>query len=89
MDTKEGTPSRRKLFEAAGLAVGAAVAAEALALGSSEAQPGIGTHENHFWTAEYWARKGEVNLYLYRKRAKAPTEKFRVLSRAVLRAIVT
>jgi pimeloyl-ACP methyl ester carboxylesterase len=25
------------------------------------------------WTAEYWARKGEVSLYLYRKRLAAPT----------------
>ncbi|MBV8870877.1 MAG: hypothetical protein JOY65_15930, partial [Acetobacteraceae bacterium] len=24
------------------------------------------------WTAEYWARKGEVSLYLYRKRLAAP-----------------
>src|SRR5215469_4812026 len=79
MDAKEGAPSRRNLFKAAGLAVGAAVAADAMALGSSEAQPGIGTHENHFWTAEYWARKGDVNLYLYRKRAKAPGKGERAL----------
>ncbi len=25
-----------------------------------------------FWTAEYWAQKGDVKLYLYRKRASAP-----------------
>ncbi|HEV7390753.1 MAG TPA: hypothetical protein VGO08_03845, partial [Burkholderiales bacterium] len=24
------------------------------------------------WSAEYWANKGDVKLYVYRKRAKAP-----------------
>ena len=25
-----------------------------------------------FWTAEYWAKKGEISLYMYRKRLQAP-----------------
>ena len=25
-----------------------------------------------FWSAEYWAQKGDVKLYMYRKRARAP-----------------
>jgi alpha-beta hydrolase superfamily lysophospholipase len=27
---------------------------------------------NQIWSAEYWAKKGDVKLYVYRKRAKAP-----------------
>jgi len=74
MDTKDSAPSRRNIFKAAGLAVGAAVAADALGLGAADGQPGIGMRESHFWTAEYWAKKGSVDLYLYRKRTKAPAK---------------
>lgn len=31
------------------------------------------------WTAEYWAKKGNVKLYLYRKRASAPQPGARAL----------
>jgi alpha-beta hydrolase superfamily lysophospholipase len=31
------------------------------------------TEARRYWTAEYWARKGDVKLYMYRKRAGAPT----------------
>ncbi len=27
-----------------------------------------------FWSAEYWARKGDVKLYMYRKRVAAPSD---------------
>lgn len=30
------------------------------------------TEARRFWTAEYWAHKGDVKLYMYRKRAAAP-----------------
>jgi pimeloyl-ACP methyl ester carboxylesterase len=52
---------RRSLLIGAGLAVGAGVAA-AQAAHAAEA----------FWTQDYWAHKGDVPLYLYRKRLTAP-----------------
>ena len=54
--------ARRGLLIGAGLAGGAMVAGAAARAGTGQAP----------WTAEYWARKGEVSLCLYRKRLAAP-----------------
>jgi alpha-beta hydrolase superfamily lysophospholipase len=32
----------------------------------------VDTLANRYWTAEYWAQRGKVKLYLYRKRLSAP-----------------
>jgi alpha-beta hydrolase superfamily lysophospholipase len=41
-------------------------AAKALAAGKTGAAPG------EIWSAEYWAKKGELSLYIWRKRLAAP-----------------
>jgi len=60
----ESQPSRRALIQAAGVGFGAAAAP--LAARAADAAP------PQMWTAEYWARKGDVQLYMYRKRLGAP-----------------
>jgi alpha-beta hydrolase superfamily lysophospholipase len=56
-------PSRRAVIQAAGVGLGATLP---IAAGAAE------TPEPPFWTAEYWAQKGAVQLYMYRKRLGAP-----------------
>lgn len=66
--------SRRGVIAGAGIGVGAGLLAElgggqALAQGAAmkpEKQPG------KIWSGDYWAKKGEVSLYLFRKRIGAP-----------------
>jgi pimeloyl-ACP methyl ester carboxylesterase len=57
-------PSRRALIQAAGIGLGAAALPGAS--GAAEA-PTLA-----MWTAEYWAQKGNVQLYMYRKRQGPP-----------------
>jgi hypothetical protein len=33
------------------------------------------TRSQQYWTAEYWAQKGDVKLYLYRKQLTAPVSR--------------
>ncbi len=68
MDTS--TLPRRALLKGAGIALGAGWAASPPAL----AQPGAAalSTDAPIWSAEYWARKGEVKLNLWRKRVGAP-----------------
>ena len=58
-------PARRTVITGAGLGVGAAL------LGNV-APPHARAAEPEIWSREYWARKGEVRLYLFRKRLGAP-----------------
>jgi pimeloyl-ACP methyl ester carboxylesterase len=73
MRTTDFPLARRRLI-AAGLGLGAGLASRlAVAQGADStgsAARAAGAHD--FWTAEYWAKKGEVSLYLYRKRSSAP-----------------
>jgi pimeloyl-ACP methyl ester carboxylesterase len=62
-------PSRRTLLKAAGKSV-AAGAALGLTPGSAAAQTATGDEKP--WSGEYRARKGDVSLYLFRKRLGAP-----------------
>src|SRR5262249_48602315 len=63
--------ARRTLLKGGGLGVGAG-----LASGLAQAQvPGAAAataREGPIWSAEYWAKKGEVPLNLWRKRVNAP-----------------
>ena len=58
-------PARRAVIRGAGLAVGAGLAS---ALAPAAAAPG----EADPWSGDYWAHKGDVALYLYRKRVGPP-----------------
>jgi alpha-beta hydrolase superfamily lysophospholipase len=71
--------SRRQLLKATSLGwVGALSpvvlsAAEASAAEASAARTSAaGAEPQRYWTAEYWAPKGALKLYLYRKRREAP-----------------
>jgi alpha-beta hydrolase superfamily lysophospholipase len=72
MESSAHEPSRRSLMKGAGLAVAASVTPwhAALAEGQSAAAP-AGT-AGEVWSQEYWAKKGDVSLYMFRKRLGAP-----------------
>ncbi len=62
--------ARRTIIKGAGLGIGAGLVSQlapppALAQGEAKAAADI-------WSGEYWANKGDVKLYLFRKRAGAP-----------------
>jgi len=62
--TDQAVP-RRTVIKSAGLGIGAGLAT-GLAGAPAQAAPA------EIWSGEYWAKKGEVKLYLFRKRAGAP-----------------
>lgn len=66
MTGPDGTVPRRTMLKAAGLSLAAGLLEiEAVAAESEAAAAPI-------WSADYWARKGSVPLYLFRKRVGAP-----------------
>lgn len=56
---------RRAILKSAGLGVGVGLLS-GLPIGAQTAGGGM------IWSAEYWAKKGDVPLYIYRKRLGAP-----------------
>jgi len=67
MMTQTGGPTRRDIVRAAGVGIGAALAAGP-ALAAAPSVP----DDTTLWSHDYWAKKGDVSLYLYRKRLAAP-----------------
>jgi alpha-beta hydrolase superfamily lysophospholipase len=67
MASTENSETRRLLLKGAGIGVGAALVADLLPASAHAA-----TAKPAIWSQEYWAKKGEVSLYLYRKRLGAP-----------------
>jgi pimeloyl-ACP methyl ester carboxylesterase len=59
--------ARRTLMKTAGLGVGAGLVSGIIGSAPAEAQTG-----GEIWSGEYWANKGEVRLYCFRKRLGAP-----------------
>src|SRR6185295_10631821 len=57
----EETVSRRTIVAGAGVGLGAGLLGQAQGPGASKP-----------WSAEYWAKKGDVSLYLFRKRLRSP-----------------
>ena len=68
MASHEGGPTRRDLVTA-GLGVGAVLAG---GTGLAPAPAAFAASPESLWTGEYWAKKGDVSLYMYRKRLAAP-----------------
>ena len=58
--------SRRSVLKLAGGFAAGAVAHSKPSTAAAKAQP------DALWTAEYWAHKGDVKLYMFRKRAGSP-----------------
>ncbi|HXP72961.1 MAG TPA: alpha/beta fold hydrolase [Stellaceae bacterium] len=67
MSSSSDRPTRRALVKAAGLGVAAGLLRPAVARAQDAT---VGSPE--VWSAEYTAKKGEVSLAMYRKRAAAP-----------------
>src|SRR4051812_22908406 len=63
--------ARRTLLKGASLGVGAGVAA-ALGTGPAQAATAQPSEAGEIWSSEYWAKKGDVPLWMYRKRLSAP-----------------
>src|SRR4051794_31870351 len=61
---------RRAVIKGAGLGLMAGTLAETLPAQSATAAAGEG---GEIWSSEYWAKKGDVPLWMYRKRLGAPT----------------
>lgn len=61
--------SRRQLLQASSLGLAGALAP---AVWSTAAAEAAGSQSAPYWTAEYWAPKDDLQLYLYRKRREAP-----------------
>jgi pimeloyl-ACP methyl ester carboxylesterase len=68
MTTSDGYMPRRALLQGAGAGLSAGMLAGLT--GSTCAQ--AGPAEGDIWSKNYWAKKGEVKLYLWRKRVGAP-----------------
>ncbi|HEV7635462.1 MAG TPA: alpha/beta fold hydrolase, partial [Bradyrhizobium sp.] len=60
---------RRAVIKGAGLGLVAGTLTEALPAQSAVATAGEG---GEIWSSEYWAKKGDVPLWMYRKRLGAP-----------------
>ena len=75
MDPRDRTVSRRGVLAGAGIGIGAGLLAE---LGSSQARAQSAAMKpekppsGRIWSGDYWAKKGDVSLYLFRKRLGAP-----------------
>jgi pimeloyl-ACP methyl ester carboxylesterase len=77
MATARTRLSRRSLLASAGPVIAGGLAATGLARGSASLEtsqkPGTSESDVHkMWSGEYTAKKGEVSLYLYRKRLGSP-----------------
>src|SRR5450432_878311 len=71
--------ARRDVIRGMGAALATAAAlSPTLTAASASTQsaepPSADTQRRQYWTAEYWAPKGDVRLYLYRKRTSAPVK---------------
>src|SRR5829696_1608114 len=65
------TIGRRTLITGVSAGIGA-VSIGAVGASGRESGPQAATQRADLWSAEYWAKKGEVSLYLFRKRLGAP-----------------
>jgi alpha-beta hydrolase superfamily lysophospholipase len=76
---REHISSRRSFLKAAAPAVAGSLAAASLANQAFAQQSQSATAKSHaandssaMWTQEYWAARGDIKLYMYRKRLGAP-----------------
>ena len=53
-------------------ALGVGVAAGATAALPAQAATAVATEGGEIWSSEYWTRKGDIPLWMFRKRIGAP-----------------
>jgi pimeloyl-ACP methyl ester carboxylesterase len=68
----ERSVPRRDVLKAAGLGVGAGLVSQVQSITAATAQTSVGTSSGEIWSSEYWAKKGDVPLWMFRKRIGAP-----------------
>jgi pimeloyl-ACP methyl ester carboxylesterase len=72
----ERTVARRDVVKAAGLTLGAGLVSELLPADAAQAQtavpPKASAANGEIWSSEYWAKKNDVPLWMFRKRVGAP-----------------
>src|SRR5229473_1502761 len=78
MTSEDGGATRREVMTAAGLGLAAALAGVPPSAAAAEAP------SEEFVTADYWAKKGDVPLYLYRKQLRGRPESGAAEPRPVL-----
>jgi alpha-beta hydrolase superfamily lysophospholipase len=67
--------ARRTVLKGAGLGVGAGMVSGLTSAQAQTTGAGVAPAEDGpIWSAEYWAKKGDVSLNLWRKRVGAPTQ---------------
>ena len=64
--------ARRAILKGASLGVGAGVVSAFTAQAQISAAGAMQASDGAIWSAEYWAKKGDVALNLWRKRVGAP-----------------
>ena len=71
-----GRSSRRSFLTGAASAIAGSTAVwgltERVFAGQTSQRPATNTEAGQVWSAEYWAAKGSVRLYMFRKRQSAP-----------------
>ena len=77
MSFTNGSASRRNFLLGAAPAIAggfalSSVAAEAFAQPTGRQTEKSGAANEKIWSKEYWAQKGDVKLYMFRKRVSAP-----------------
>src|SRR3982074_1884012 len=60
--------ARRAVIKVAGLGLVAGTLADAVSVQGAHAE----APEGEIWSSEYWAKKGDIPLWMYRKRLGAP-----------------
>src|ERR1700722_7524040 len=63
--------ARRSLIKGAGLGLGAGMIG-ALADATAQSAAAASTEGGEIWSSEYWAKKGDIPLWMFRKRVGAP-----------------
>jgi alpha-beta hydrolase superfamily lysophospholipase len=63
-------PSRRKIVTSAGIGLGSGLMA---GLARAQTSDRSAKPSAKIWSSDYWAKKGDVSLYMFRKRVGAPS----------------
>src|SRR5271168_3397452 len=72
MTNSDHSPARRALIKGAGLGLGAGVVAGLAGPAAAQSPSATLSEGGEIWSSEYWAKKGDVPLWMYRKRLGAP-----------------
>ncbi len=72
MTNIDHSPARRALIKSAGFGLGAGVVAGLAGTAPAHGAETSASGGDEIWSSDYWAKKGDVPLYMFRKRLGAP-----------------